>query len=96
MPVFDLINDLLLCPKERNVLKEFYDSAKGGEWTVSTYWVEPHIGHCKWYGVTCDSSKNTIRLELPTNGLSGTLTLNISRISTLEVLDLNNNDIKVI
>ena len=96
MPVFDLINDLMLCPTERNVLNEFYDSAKGGEWTESTNWVEPHIEHCKWYGVTCDGSKNTIRLELPFNGLSGTLTPNISRLSALEVIDLNNNNIKVI
>ena len=94
MPDFDLANDLLLCPIERNALKEFYDSAKGGEWTLSTNWTDPHIGHCDWYGVTCRDG-STIKLELPNNGLSGTLNLNITRLRSLEVFDLNNNNIKV-
>ena len=91
-----MMNDLSLCPIERNALKQFYDSAKGGEWTTSTNWTEPHSWHCEWYGVTCrDGSKDTIKLELPNNGLSGILTQNISSLSALCVLDLNNNDIKV-
>ena len=92
---FDLINDPLPCPTERNALKEFYNSAKGGEWTVSTNWMDPHIGHCDWHGIICSGGNNTIKLELQSNGLSGTLTPYISNLSSLEVLDLNNNDIKV-
>jgi hypothetical protein len=96
MPGFDLTNDLSLCPIERNALKEFYDSAKGGEWTLSTNWTDPHEWHCEWYGVKCrDGSRDTVKLELPNNGLSGTLNLNITKLRALEVLDLNNNNIKV-
>ena len=94
MPDFDQTNDLSLCPVERNALKEFYDSAKGGEWTLSTNWTDPHIGHCDWYGVKCRDG-STIKLELPNNGLSGTLIQNITILRALEVLDLNNNNIKV-
>ncbi len=93
---FDLINDPLFCPPERNALKEFYVSAKGSEWTVSTNWMDPQIGHCRWYGVTCNDENVTIGLELQGNGLSGTLTPFVSNLSALEVLDLNNNDIKVV
>ncbi len=93
---FDLIDDPSSCPVERNALKEFYVSAKGGEWTVSTYWMDPHIGHCEWHGINCNGGNNTIKLELDNNGLSGKLSPYISNLSFIEVLDLNDNDIKVI
>ncbi|KAL3817140.1 hypothetical protein ACHAXA_009041 [Cyclostephanos tholiformis] len=91
---FDLSNDFLFCPTERNALNEFYISAKGSEWTVSINWMDPRIGHCDWYGITCNDENRTIRLELQNNGLSGTLTPAIACLSALEDLDLNNNDIK--
>ena len=95
---FDLQNDTSKCPIERNALKDFYDSSKGGEWTVSTYWVDPYVSHCQWYGIKCKEDTNehiTAKLELPTNGLSGTLSKSISDLTLLEVLDLSDNDIKV-
>ena len=95
IPGFDLIDDTMLCPTERNDLKEFYDSAKGREWTEDYNWMDPHTGHCEWYGITCNDANSTIKLELPGNGLSGTLTPHLSNLSSLEVLDLSNNDIKV-
>lgn len=95
LPGFDLIDNTKYCPTERNALKEFYDSAKGTEWTVNEKWLHPHIGHCDWYGVECNDANNTVKLVLQSNGLSGTLTPNISKLSSLDVLDLNNNNIKV-
>jgi len=93
---FDLQNDKSFCPIERNALKNFYDSSKGGEWTESTYWVDPYISHCQWYGIKCNEGTNsTISIELPTNGLSGTLSKSISNLTLLEILDLSDNDIKV-
>jgi hypothetical protein len=89
------MNDTMYCPTERNALKEFYEAAKGSEWTQSEYWTDAHIGHCKWYGVECNNASKTIKLKLHGNGLSGKLTPYISNLSSLEVLDLNNNDIKV-
>lgn len=95
-PNFDLKNDTSKCPTERNALKNFYDSSKGGEWTASTNWVDPYISHCYWHGIECnEDTKNTIILKLPTNGLSGTLSKSIGDLSSLEVLDLSDNDIKV-
>ncbi len=86
----------MFCPMERNALKEFYDSAKGAEWTNSTNWMKPHIAHCQWYGIECDDANITVeRLKLPSNGLSGTLTPHISNLSSLKVLNLADNNIKV-
>jgi len=91
---FDLMNDTKLCPPERNALKDFFDSAKGIEWTESSTWLDPYESHCSWYGVECSETNNTIKLELPNNGLSGTLSNKIAILSLLEVLDLSDNDIK--
>lgn len=80
---------------ERSALIEFYVSAKGREWTVSTGWLDPNVEHCDWHGVYCDSNGNTVRLELPGNSLSGTLSTRIADLVHLEVLELHGNGIQV-
>ena len=92
---FDLENDTALCPIERKALSDFYDSAKGGEWTDSTNWVDEYTSYCEWKGVTCENDRVTI-LNLKNNGLSGRLSVNIGNLTSIEVLDLSDNDIKVI
>jgi hypothetical protein len=94
MSSFDLIIDESLCPKERNALKVFFDSAKGGEWTTSDFWVDEYTSHCEWYGIECNEANNSIRLDLQSNGLSGILTPRIGDLRSLEILNLNNNNIK--
>lgn len=92
---FDVISDTKLCPVERNALKEFYDGAKGQEWTSSTLWLDNYESHCSWYGVTCDGTNtHTTALELNSNGLSGTLSKSIVNLTRLTRLNLADNDIK--
>jgi len=91
---FDLQNDTSKCPTERNALKDFYDSSKGGEWTDSTNWTDSYISHCYWHGIKCNEG-TTINITLPTNGLSGTLSKSIANLSSLKGLDLSDNDVKV-
>ena len=92
---FDLIEDARLCPLERNVLRAVFLSAKGREWTESKQWLHEYSGHCNWYGVTCNEENKTVKLELHSNALSGTLSPDISQLDLLEILDLGDNDIKV-
>ncbi len=92
---FDLKDNISFCPIERNALKEFYDSAKGGEWTRFSMWTDSYLSHCSWYGVYCDSSNSTIKLDLASNGLSGTISTSIGNLSKLETMNLGDNDIKV-
>ncbi len=82
---------------ERSALVEFYFSSKGREWTVSTGWLDPSVDHCDWHGVECNdaSGGKIVKLELPSNGLSGTLTPRIADLRHLEVLDVTDNDVKV-
>lgn len=66
---FDLADDVSFCPTERNALSDFYDAAKGSEWTESTYWKDEYISHCKWHGVKCVKNRLT-GLNLWNDGLS--------------------------
>ena len=91
---FDLRSDTKLCPPERNVLHGFYVSAKGTEWTESENWAVSQNDHCLWHGVTCKDDAVT-ELNLPNNGLSGRLLSSISKLRSMEVLALNDNDMKV-
>ena len=92
--VFDLAYDTTLCPIERNALSDFYDTAKGGEWTDRTNWKDEYESCCNWHGVECENDRVT-ELDLRNNGLSGRLSESIGKLTALEVLDLSDNDIKV-
>jgi Leucine-rich repeat (LRR) protein len=94
---FDLATDPNLCPIERNALSDFYNSTKGAEWTDSTNWLDEYTRYCDWKGVTCDDDKQHVtELELSNNGLSGRLRESIGNLTFIKVLDLSDNDIKVI
>ena len=91
----DLADDVTLCPIERTALSNFYDAAKGGEWTNGTKWNDDYASHCDWHGVQCDENEKVTELILANNGLSGRLSSSIGHLSVLKVLDLSDNDIKV-
>ena len=48
IPGFDLRNKDMMCPPERNALKEFYESTKGQEWTNDENWIDEYGNH--WVG----------------------------------------------
>jgi Leucine-rich repeat (LRR) protein len=92
----DLADDTTLCPPERNALSDFYDSAKGAEWTDRSLWLDEYKSYCDWKGVTCDDDKKHVtKLQLSNNGLSGRLSESIGKLTFMKELDLSDNDIKV-
>ena len=83
-------------PAECDALVALYSSANGGGWTESTGWTtapgttpEP----CGWFGVTCTAGapRRVIALELPGNGLSGSIPPELGDLFALETLDLSGN-----
>ena len=93
---FDLANETAFCPLDRNALIDFYDSAKGAEWTDGTNWMDNYVSFCDWKGVTCDDGRNHVtKLNLTNNGLSGRLSESIGNLTFTKELDLSDNDIKV-
>ena len=92
---FGSVSDRRLCPPERTSLSDFYNAAKGPEWTKSTNWMSQYESFCLWHGVICSDTNDTVSLKLPSNGLSGTLSKNIGGLKSISVLDLSDNNIKV-
>jgi len=92
---FDLGNDTQFCPVERNALSDFYYSTKGAEWTNATNWLHEYQSYCNWHGIRCEKGR-VVKLELRNNGLSGRLTESLGDLTSIKVLDLSDNDIKVI
>lgn len=93
---FDLANETAFCPLDRNALSDFYDSTKGAEWTNATNWMDNYVSFCDWKGVTCDDRRNHLtELNLTNNGLSGRLSESIGNLTSIQKLDLSDNDIKV-
>ena len=94
-PKFDLGKNSSMCPPEQNALKSNFDGAKGNKWTRLKHWNNLYMSHCSLYGVTCNEAGFTTKLNLHSNGLSGTLSESIANLTSIEVLDLSDNDIKV-
>jgi len=94
VPKFDLSGDSIWCPPERNVLRAFYNDAKGQEWTISTGWVDEFNNHCEWYGVECNEVGKIVELSLNNGGLSGKISDAICNLKSIERLDFRDNNLK--
>ncbi|KAL7505943.1 hypothetical protein ACHAXN_003319 [Cyclotella atomus] len=91
---FDLKSNLDMCPVGRKILKDFFDTVKGIEWTNSTNWLDEYASICTWHGVGCNRKGEVNYLNLTNNALSGRLIDSIADLSMLEVIELSDNDIK--
>jgi hypothetical protein len=49
--------------------------------------------HCKWKGISCDSSRSVTSIMLPSSSLTGTLPTNINILTKLTHVDLHNNSL---
>ncbi|MEM9337183.1 MAG: hypothetical protein AAGA66_00520 [Bacteroidota bacterium] len=83
------------CPvpaTEKEALIDLYYSTDGPNWTNRTNWLSD-APVCDWEGVTVANGVVTL-LELPENGLSGTIPASIGALSHLIHLDLRGNQIE--
>ena len=77
---------------DRAVLEAFYDATGGASWTTDTNWkTSAPLGG--WYGVTTDSSGRVTELELPENGLTGTIPSGLGSLERLRRLSLRSNEL---
>ncbi|MEQ9006359.1 MAG: FG-GAP-like repeat-containing protein [Ekhidna sp.] len=74
------------------VLNDIYDTMGGEDWTTATNWGTGPVD--SWFGVILNNDGDRVlNLELPNNGLVGTLPASINQLDALEELDLSDNDI---
>ncbi|HSP17766.1 MAG TPA: fibronectin type III domain-containing protein [Thermoanaerobaculia bacterium] len=80
--------------RERTALLAIYNGTNGPSWTDHTGWNGAAASECQWYGVVCDDAQSTvIRLELGSNGLTGSVPVAIGDLGNLTDLYLQDNSL---
>lgn len=77
---------------DRAALEELFAATGGDSWSRNDLWGSG-APLSRWHGVTTDSDGRVVRLELPSNGLSGELPEAIGQLTHLQRLDLGDNGI---
>lgn len=84
-----------LLDADANALTTIFDSMDGLNWTNSSNWGSADVS--TWFGVTLNTGGDRVaRVELPGNGLIGTLPSVINQLDALEVLDVSDNEINAL
>ena len=80
---------------QRFALATIYFALKGpSTWLDNNLWLSTVVSVCEWKGVTCDSSNTSVSLlELPDNGLSGTLPDELKLLKYLHSINFSGNNI---
>ena len=76
-------------------MTEFYENTNGTNWLQQTNWLSDE-SVCTWFGVVCDENEHIVEISLDNNVLVGSNRDSISKVLTLQdlqVLDLLRNDI---
>ena len=75
---------------DRTALEALYDATGGDGWTNRTNWkTASALGD--WHGVTTDADGRVTGLDLPRNGLAGSMPPALGGLTRLESLDLGRN-----
>lgn len=81
-----------LLEADANALTSLFDNMGGSNWTNAANWGSADVSD--WFGVTLNTAQDRVeRVELPNNGLVGTLPAAINQLDALEILDLSDNEI---
>ena len=79
---------------EREALIALYNSTNGDSWTDNSGWLDASGTECSWFGITCDSTEsNATAIDLPFNGLEGSLPEEIGQLTELERLSAFNAEL---
>jgi len=79
---------------ERTVLFQLYNELGGNDWNSRDNWKEDNKSVCTWFGVKCADGSEVTDIELPRNGLKGTVPPSIFHLKSLRTLNLQENDVE--
>jgi Leucine-rich repeat (LRR) protein len=86
-------NQIIIPTEERQALEALYQSTNGHSWANKENWLGDLSTECTWYGVVCENNEHVIKISLPENELSGTITPDLGNIRYLRELDLHGNQL---
>ncbi|MCK5888499.1 MAG: hypothetical protein KAG19_00995 [Methylococcales bacterium] len=78
--------------QEQSALTDFYTAANGSSWANNSGWLGAAGTECNWYGIYCVGG-HIVRLNLASNGLSGSITPSLGQLTRLRTLILSSNNL---
>ena len=75
---------------QRDVMAMLFTETKGNTWTEATNWLTSEPLEV-WHGVDVDSDGNVTAIRIAANNLSGSIPLELARLSQLHTLNLEGN-----
>ena len=78
---------------ELGLLKEFFDSTNGNNWKNNEGWMSSNNPCDDWHGVECNADGEVVAIELESNGLTGTPSSAVFKLSNLRTLSLKDNQL---
>jgi Leucine-rich repeat (LRR) protein len=78
---------------DENRLLLLYRDTKGDDWFNKTGWKSSDTPVCDWFGIVCESFNKITEIRLPSNNLVGTIPSDIYKITSLQRLDVQDNQI---
>ena len=83
--------------EERAILEQLYQDLDGLNWVSQKNWFNDKVSFCDWDGITCSRADiDTVQaIELPDNGLSGTVSDAVFDLPNLQELNLAQNEITI-
>ena len=78
---------------DREALIALYESTRGQRWTNNQNWLTSKP-LAEWYGIQTNAAGRVTQIELPENGLRGTLPMELGRLEFLEDLLISTNAIR--
>ena len=76
---------------DRTILERFFEDTDGDSWTEAIGWGDADVALERWYGIETDLLGRVVSMDLGSNGLVGTLPLDLGYLSQLRSLNLQDN-----
>lgn len=85
------------CDPQRDslILVNLYNATKGPEWVRNNNWLSPSIPFRSWYGVIVNAAGCVSELNLNSNRLEGPMPDNITNLTEIVRLNLNDNRLTI-
>jgi hypothetical protein len=79
---------------ETAALVDFFNATGGPGWDDATGWLNPGIDPCNWHGVSCSLfNQHVVGISLGFNHLVGSLPDSLHDLTSLQTLELFNNEL---
>ena len=79
---------------DRSILERLFEDTSGESWVNANGWGDDEIALERWHGIKTDALGRVISIDLGSNGLAGTLPLDLGYLSQLADINLEDNQLE--